>query len=52
MNRKLAMIASAAILAVAANGAFAQQSKTTISLDTAKKMASACEALAKKEGGK
>ncbi|HZP85335.1 MAG TPA: heme-binding protein [Burkholderiales bacterium] len=44
------MVVSAAALALAVAPALAQQQKTTISLDTAKKMAAACEAMAKKEG--
>lgn len=50
MKRIIATFASATVVALAAAGAFAQQAKTTISLDTAKKAAAACEALAKKEG--
>jgi uncharacterized protein GlcG (DUF336 family) len=46
------MIAAAVALGLASASAFAQEKKTVLNLETAKKMATACEAKAKAEGWK
>jgi uncharacterized protein GlcG (DUF336 family) len=46
------MIAAAVVLGLASASAFAQEKKTVLNLETAKKMAAACEAKAKAEGWK
>jgi uncharacterized protein GlcG (DUF336 family) len=50
MKRTITALAAATVLAAAASTAFAQQQQTVISLDTAKKMATACEAMGKQQG--
>jgi uncharacterized protein GlcG (DUF336 family) len=52
MNRTALTLAMAAAAAIAAAPAAAQQQMMAIGLDTAKKMAAACEARAKQEGWK
>ncbi len=52
MKAYASMLALAAAAGLAALPAAAQQQKTVISLDTAKKMAAACEAKANQEGWK
>jgi len=52
MKRTLMTLAAATVLAAGASSALAQQQQTVISLDTAKKMAAACEAMAKQQGWK
>jgi uncharacterized protein GlcG (DUF336 family) len=51
MKRTFTLLA-AAVLAASTSAAFAQQQQTVVSLDTAKKMAAACEAMAKQQGWK
>jgi glc operon protein GlcG len=46
------LIAAAVVLGVASASAFAQEKKTVLNLETAKKMAAACESKAKTEGWK
>ena len=50
--RHQTMIAAAVVLGLASTSAFAQEKKTVLNLETAKKMAAACEAKAKAEGWK
>ena len=50
--RHQTMIAAAVVLGLASASAFAQEKKTVLNLETAKKMAAACEAKAKVEGWK
>jgi glc operon protein GlcG len=50
--RHQTMIAAAVVLGLASASAFAQEKKTVLNLETAKKMAAACEAKAKAEGWK
>jgi len=50
MQRTAFNLAAAAILAACASTALAQQQQTVVSLDTAKKMAAACEVLAAQQG--
>jgi uncharacterized protein GlcG (DUF336 family) len=52
MKRIASTLALAAAAAIAVLPVHAQQQVTTVSLDTAKKMAAACEARAKQEGWK
>ena len=52
MKRTAFTLALAAALGLAGTSALAQQPKTTIGLDAAKKMAATCEAMAAKEGWK
>ena len=52
MKRSTLMLAVAACAAVSALPAHAQQQKMALTLDSAKKMAAACEARAKQEGWK
>lgn len=47
-----AAVVAAVALGVASTSAFAQDKKTSLSIETAKKMAAACEAKAKAEGWK
>jgi uncharacterized protein GlcG (DUF336 family) len=51
MKRTFTLLAAAA-LAASTSAVFAQQQQTVVSLDTAKKMAAACEAMAKQQGWK
>jgi len=50
--RHQTMIVAAVVLGLASACAFAQEKKTVLNLETAKKMAAACEAKAKAEGWK
>ena len=52
MNRTITALAFASVLTVAAMPALAQEKKTVLTLETAMKMAAACEAKAKTEGWK
>lgn len=52
MKRTALKFAAAAIFAAGASSVLAQQQQTVISLDTAKKMAAACETLANSQGWK
>jgi glc operon protein GlcG len=52
MNLRFVLPPLAAALAMAATPLMAQDKRTVLSLDTAKKMAAACEAMAKQQGWK
>jgi glc operon protein GlcG len=52
MKSRTVVVAAAVALGLASASAFAQDKKTVLNLETAKKMAAACEAKAKAEGWK
>jgi glc operon protein GlcG len=52
MKNRTIVLAAAVALGLASASAFAQDKKTVLNLETAKKMAAACEAKAKAEGWK